>query len=155
MNLQDFSEYDTVALARLIASKKNWLETVPSGDPRRNRMISEINLLENVYLKLEAHTNWVLRPMDAAFNRAFIAAMQLPMAKEGRLGGFLFYWQISDYFTRYRNENLASVATFSNVPVTFPDMMLNYPQGCVVKPVSIIEITPDDLSHNNIGGLQA
>lgn len=154
MNINDFDEYDTVALAQLIAGKRRWLDTIPSGDVRRNRLITEINLLERIYLNLSAHTNWVLREMNAAFDRAFIATMQLPMAKEGRLGGFLFYWQISDYFTRYRNENLATVATFSNVPVTFPDMMLNYPQGCVVKPVSIIEITPDDFS-DTIGGQPA
>lgn len=147
MNLQDFSEYDTVALARLIASKKNWLETVPSGDPRRNRMVSEINLLENVYLKLEAHTNWVLSAMNAQFNQAMTHAMQHPLAKEGKLNGFLFYWQLNDSYTRLGRERKPLVSLHSNVEVHFPMMQIITPMGDICTAIEIESTTPNTLQR--------
>ncbi len=139
MNINDYSEYDTVALAQLIAGKRRWLDTIPSGDVRRNRLVSEINLLQGIYLKLEAHTNWVLAPMNAEFTAALSAAMQHPLAQQGRLNGFLFYWQLNDSYTRLHGERCPLVALHSNVPVHFPMMQIEDPRGDICTGIEIMD----------------
>ena len=143
MNINDFDEYDTVALAQLIAGKRRWLDTIPSGDVRRNRLITEINLLERIYLNLSAHTNWVLGEMNAEFTKAFQRTMQHPLAKDGRLNGFLFYWHINNNYTRLGHERKPLIATHSNVPVSFCDMIISWPQGVSCTPVDILDTLTD------------
>lgn len=138
--LTDYSEYETMQLLKLIESKRRWLEGVPSGDPRRNRMISEINILEACWLKLEMHTNWVLRELDANFAKGFVEAMDDPRARHFGLNGYCFYWQIGDDFYRLGRERVPIIALKSNVPVHLPGMQIEDPRGDLFTPIDIIRL---------------
>ena len=140
MTLNDFSEYDTELLLRLIENKCRWLDTLPSGDPRRQRLVQEINTLKACWLKLEAHTNWVMSELNTHFCSGLVEAMQHPLARKLGLNGYLFYWQTNEEYLRIGHERTPLIALKSNVPVHLPGMQIENPHGDLFTPLDLIRL---------------